>query len=141
MAKAVAVDGKTVPLSGREFALLHALMTLVRNLVDDAINYTPAGGRFDLPSAVEGEGAVIEVSDNGPGVAPSERALVFEPFHRVLGSDESGSGLGLSIVKAITDRCAASLALDYTDVAQSSGLRVTVSFRGSGRNADTITQR
>jgi two-component system OmpR family sensor kinase len=93
------------------------LMTLVRNLVDNAIKYTPAGGRIDLSVGVEDEGVVVQVSDNGPGIAPSERALVFEPFHRVLGNDEAGSGLGLSIVKAITDRCAASVALDYTDVA------------------------
>lgn len=117
------------------------LMTLLRNLVDNAIKYTPAGGRIDLSVGVEDEGVVVQVSDNGPGIAPSERALVFEPFHRVLGNDEAGSGLGLAIVKAITDRCAASVALDYTDVAESRGLRVAVTFSGSGRNAGTIAQR
>lgn len=117
------------------------LMTLLRNLVDNAIKYTPAGGRIDLSVGVEDEGVVVQVSDNGPGIAPSERALVFEPFHRVLGNDEAGSGLGLAIVKAITDRCAASVALDYTDVAESRGLRVAVTFSGSRRNAGTIAQR
>jgi two-component system OmpR family sensor kinase len=45
-----------------------------------------------------------------------------------LGNDEIGSGLGLSIVKAIADRCGATVALDYTDVARSTGLRVTLTF-------------
>ena len=60
--------------------------------------------------------------------APEERARVLEPFHRLLGSDEIGSGLGLSIVKTIADRYGATVALDYTDVARSVGLRATVTF-------------
>ncbi|EXI80198.1 MAG: Sensor protein QseC [Candidatus Accumulibacter appositus] len=141
-AAAKSIDIEVTGEQGASIILAESdLITLLRNLVDNAIKYTPAGGRIDLSVGVDDRGVVVEVSDNGPGIAPSERALVFEPFHRVLGNDEAGSGLGLSIVKAITDRYAASVALDYTDVAQSCGLRVTVSFRGSERNAGTITQR
>ena len=100
----------------------------MRNLVDNAIKYTPVGGRVDLAVGVDVRKVVVQVSDSGPGIAPEARARVFEPFHRLLGNDEAGSGLGLSIVKAIADRCGATVALDYTDVARSTGLRVTLTF-------------
>lgn len=105
------------------------LQTLVRNLVDNAIKYTAVGGRVDLAVGVGVHEVVVQVSDSGPGIAPEERARVFEPFHRLLGNDEIGSGLGLSIVKAIADRCGATVALDYTDVARSTGLQVRVTFK------------
>ena len=117
------------------------LTTLVRNLVDNAIKYTPAGGRVDLSVSAGEDGIVVRVSDSGPGIAPDERAHVLEPFHRLLGNDEIGSGLGLSIVKAIADRCGASVALDYTDVARPAGLRVTVVFRGPSQDGGRVAQR
>ena len=117
------------------------LQTLVRNLVDNAIKYTPVGGRVDLAVGVDVREVVVQVSDSGPGIAPEARARVFEPFHRLLGNDEIGSGLGLSIVKAIADRCGATVALDYTDVARSTGLRVTVTFRRPARNAEKLRSR
>ena len=116
------------------------LMTLVRNLVDNAIKYTPTGGRVDLSVGAGDDGIVLRVSDSGPGIAPDERARVFEPFHRLLGNDEIGSGLGLSIVKAIADRCGATVALDYTDIARPAGLRVTVIFRRPTQNAAGVAQ-
>ena len=105
-----------------------ALRILLRNLLENAVKYTPPGGQVDVSFDVQQGQPVLTVEDSGPGIAPEARARVFEPFHRLLGNDEIGSGLGLSIVKAIADRCGATVALDYTDVARSTGLRVTLTF-------------
>ena len=83
----------------------HALLLreLIRNLVDNALQYTPTGGTitvrvFDDPF---GQVVVLQVEDSGPGIAVSERKLVFQPFYRSLGTGVDGSGLGLAIVKEI----------------------------------------
>ncbi|WP_423205469.1 ATP-binding protein [Pseudomonas kribbensis] len=104
------------------------LLILVRNLVDNAIRYTPPGGRIDLSVKREQAAVVLQVSDTGPGIAVEEQARVFDPFYRSLGTDESGSGLGLSIVKAIADRTGLKVDLGFTDVIERSGLCVTVSI-------------
>jgi two-component system, OmpR family, sensor kinase len=80
------------------------LTVLVKNLVDNAIRYTPPGGRVDLSSGMHGNVPWLRVEDSGPGIAPEERTRVFDPFYRVLGSDTEGSGLGLSIVSTIAAR-------------------------------------
>ncbi|WP_085708506.1 MULTISPECIES: ATP-binding protein [unclassified Pseudomonas] len=104
------------------------LFILIRNLVDNAIRYTPPGGRIDLSVKREQAAVVLQVSDTGPGIAVEEQARVFDPFYRSLGTDESGSGLGLSIVKAIADRTGLKVDLGFTDVIERSGLCVTVSI-------------
>ncbi|PCR95780.1 two-component sensor histidine kinase [Pseudomonas fluorescens] len=104
------------------------LLILIRNLVDNAIRYTPPGGRIDLSVKREQATVVLQVSDTGPGIAVEEQARVFDPFYRSLGTDESGSGLGLSIVKAIADRTGLKVDLGFTDVNENSGLCVTVSI-------------
>ncbi|WP_192553355.1 ATP-binding protein [Pseudomonas sp. IzPS59] len=104
------------------------LLILIRNLVDNAIRYTPSGGRIDLSVKREQAAVVLQVSDTGPGIAVEEQARVFDPFYRSLGTDESGSGLGLSIVKAIADRTGLKVDLGFTDVIERSGLCVTVSI-------------
>src|SRR2546430_6487703 len=77
------------------------LRTLLRNLVDNAVRYTGAGGRVDV-SVEEEEGgaraARLTVSDDGPGIPPEERERVFDRFHRRAGATPPGSGLGLSII-------------------------------------------
>ena len=80
------------------------LTVLVKNLVDNAIRYTPAGGRVDLSSGTTGGRPWIRVEDTGLGIAREERERVFDPFYRVLSSDADGSGLGLSIVRTIAAR-------------------------------------
>ena len=104
------------------------LRTLLRNLIDNAVRYSPAGGRVDV--AVEPAGAVrgptLSVSDDGPGIAAAERARVFDRFYRRAGNSASGSGLGLAIVKSIADAHGAAVALG--DNPQGPGLRVSVSF-------------
>lgn len=87
------------------------LSILVRNAVDNAIRYTPAGGTVDVGLYHEGGQVILQVSDNGPGVPTGEEERVFEPFYRVMGSDETGSGLGLAIVHSIADRLGGTVTL------------------------------
>lgn len=102
------------------------LTTLVKNLVDNAIRYTPKGGRVDLGIRIEQGNAVLRIQDTGPGIAIAERARVFDPFYRTLGSEQTGSGLGLCIVQAIAQRLGAQVDLTYSDEAAQSGLCVLV---------------
>jgi len=102
-----------------------ALMILMRNLVDNAIKYTPNGGTVDV-SVVADAGAVrLMVEDSGPGIPAEERERVFDRFYRVPGSDAAGSGLGLAIIKAIAERHGARLALGESRLG---GLEATVTF-------------
>lgn len=99
---------------------------LLRNLVDNAIRYTPQHGRVDV-SLMMVQGQVrLEVTDSGPGIPEQERQRVFDRFYRILGNDAAGSGLGLSIVKRIADFHSASLSL--ADGENGAGLRVRVDF-------------
>jgi len=78
------------------------LFEAVTNLVSNAINFTPAGGRIVLRSMADARGARIDVLDNGPGIAPGEREAVLQRFYRAQrGENRPGFGLGLSIVAAI----------------------------------------
>lgn len=104
------------------------LFSLLRNLVDNAVRYTPNGGKVDLAIEVDDKNVALIVEDNGPGIPVAERARIFEAFHRLLGSGQIGSGLGLSIVKAIADRLGASITLGFRDESSQSGLRVTVNI-------------
>ena len=106
-----------------------ALRTLLRNLVDNAVRYAPAGGRVDVsvaPGRGAEAGARLTVSDDGPGIPAAERTRVFDRFYRRAGSGAPGSGLGLAIVKAIADAHAARIELADGDGGR--GLSVTVSF-------------
>ncbi len=104
------------------------LLVLVKNLVDNAIRYTPAGGRIDLRALGDGSVPRLQVSDSGPGIPPEQRQRVFDPFFRTLGNEHAGSGLGLSIVATIAARIGARLQLDWSDPVAASGLQVTVVF-------------
>lgn len=108
------------------------LQTLIKNLVDNAIRYTPAGGRVDLAIRAKAGLVVLEIEDSGPGIAPNDRERVFIPFSRLLGSQAEGSGLGLSIVRTIAYRLGAKIELGYADEAASLGLRVRVIFPPPG---------
>lgn len=105
------------------------LLILVKNLVDNAIRYTPIGGRVDLTVELEQESVILQIKDSGPGISTAEQRLVFDPFYRSLGTDEPGSGLGLSIVKAIADRAGARIQLSFSDERKKSGLCVSVWLR------------
>lgn len=110
------------------------LTTLVQNLVSNALRYTPEGGRVDLSLRKLEDRTVLQVVDSGPGIAPEERERVFSPFYRILGSDEIGSGLGLSIVKMIADRLGAQVHLAYANEQDCTGLHVTVELSTSRPN-------
>jgi two-component system OmpR family sensor kinase len=101
------------------------LAMLLKNLIDNAIRYTPEGGRIDLSVEIRPNGAAIRVQDTGPGIRPEDRERVFDPFHRVLGAGEFGSGLGLSIVKTIVDRLGAGISLGESP---GGGLDVTITI-------------
>jgi len=107
-----------------------ALQILLRNLVDNAIKYTPTGGTADISvknEVVEGAPQVrVTVEDSGPGIPAEERERVFDRFYRVAGSEAAGSGLGLAIIKAIAERHGATLALGESE--RLGGLAATVSF-------------
>lgn len=79
------------------------LGTLFGNLINNAILYTPKGGRVDVLAHDTGETLVVEVSDTGIGIAEKDRLRIFDRFFRVGRGEAPGSGLGLSIVKAIAD--------------------------------------
>lgn len=104
-----------------------ALYTLLRNLVDNAIRYTPAGGQIDLWVDQRGTEVVMAVQDDGPGIPAEERTRVVDPFYRVLGTGESGSGLGLSIVDTLVGNLKGRLRLDDA-VGHAHGLRAEVTL-------------
>jgi two-component system sensor histidine kinase QseC len=115
----------------------HALAILLRNLVDNAIRYTPAPGQVEVVvREVDGE-VRLRVVDSGPGLPAAERERVFERFYRVPGSSEPGCGLGLSIVQRIAVLHGARIAL--APASASGGLCVEVVF--PARQVDPVTAR
>jgi two-component system OmpR family sensor kinase len=103
-----------------------ALNILVRNLVDNAIKYTPGGGTVDVSVRATSQGSVLCVEDSGPGIPPEERERVFDRFYRIAGSEAQGSGLGLAIIKSIAERHGAKLELAQSE--RLGGLSATVVF-------------
>jgi two-component system sensor histidine kinase QseC len=109
------------------------LRVMLRNLVDNAVRYSPAGTRVIVAVERKGAQAAVTVADEGPGIPAEERERVFERFYRGLGSGVEGTGLGLSIVKRIADIHGASVALSQPS---GKGLAVTIGFAAlrSSRN-------
>ncbi len=127
---ALAADrGTTLSLDAQPGILIQgdreALRVLVRNLVDNALRYTPPGGRVQVRCNSSAETALLEVIDTGPGIAAQDRERAFDRFYRRANAPEEGTGLGLAIVKAIADRHGASVGLGD---ASGGGLQVSVSF-------------
>ena len=106
--------------------LLHELMS---NLIDNAIKYTPSGGRVTVRTCATAH-AIFEVEDNGCGIAEADRERVFERFYRVLGSEADGSGLGLAIVREIADLHRATVSLNANPEGQGTVARVTFPRQG-----------
>ena len=117
-----------------------ALRTLTRNLVDNAVRYTPVGGRVDV--SVESTGApgraVLKVVDDGPGIPAEERVRVLDRFYRRPGTSPPGSGLGMAIVKAISDAHRATLELGAGP--EGRGLAVSVTFPDSKIPTESVRQ-
>ncbi|MCP3680839.1 MAG: hypothetical protein GY782_11540 [Gammaproteobacteria bacterium] len=80
-----------------------ALAILIRNLVDNAIRYTPNHGKIIVSVTTQDGQVILSIQDSGPGIALNIRDRIFERFYRVLGSKTTGSGLGLAIVKQIAE--------------------------------------
>ena len=89
-----------------------ALFTLLSNLVDNAMRYTPAGGRVDVSVLTRDGAPAFAVRDSGPGIAADEREHVFDRFARGAHASAPGSGLGLAIVKRIAERHGATVTLE-----------------------------
>ncbi|OIQ92997.1 swarming motility regulation sensor protein RssA [mine drainage metagenome] len=89
-----------------------ALAAMLGNLIDNAIRYTPAGGRIDVSVATTDREVLMTVTDTGPGIAAADRQRVFDRFYRIDGSQDQGSGLGLAIVKNVVDRHRGSIHLE-----------------------------
>jgi len=122
---ALGVDSAgVVELRGRA----EGLRAMLGNLIDNALRYTPGGGRVTVRVRRQPGAAVLEVEDTGPGIPPDQRERVFDRFYRATGSVdvEDGSGLGLAIVKRVAEQHNAAITL--SDGTAGEGLRVTVHF-------------
>jgi len=117
------LDSEAVPIPGRP----EALRMLVRNLLDNAVKYTPTGGQVDLQLRhVDGGQVELVVEDSGPGIAPEHRERVMQRFVRETADSAPGSGLGLAIVPASAQAHGARVALGASP--RLGGLRVVVRF-------------
>ena len=132
------------PDAGTEHTFMQGNPTLLgelaRNLLDNAINYTPEHGHVTLRVMVDRFSGILVliVEDSGPGIPESERELVFQPFYRALGTNVDGSGLGLAIVLEIVQQHDATVTVEDADLPghpQSPGTRFTVRFVGTPRPA------
>jgi len=129
------------------------LRELVRNLVDNALNYTPAGGTVTVRLMDDpfGQVVVLQVEDSGPGIPAAEREKVFQPFYRALGTNVDGSGLGLAIVAEIAQQHQAEISLEDANlrsrnplpgfVAAGPGARFTVRFPAWPAGTDAAEPR
>ncbi|MEM5423939.1 sensor histidine kinase [Paraburkholderia ferrariae] len=110
------------------------LREMLSNLIDNAIRYTPAGGRITVRVRPEPSAGMVhlEVEDTGIGIPSAERERVLERFYRILGRDGEGSGLGLAIVREIATMHGGMLAIDdhvYQDTPRLAGTLVRVTLR------------
>lgn len=92
-------DCAAVEVVGQE----DGLRVMLANLVDNAIRYTPPGGRVDVALRVEDGMAVLSVADTGPGIPAGERQRAFDRFYRLAPAEVPGSGLGLAIVREVAE--------------------------------------
>jgi two-component system sensor histidine kinase TctE len=118
------LDAQAVQVHGHEWLLREALS----NLVDNAVKYTPAHGTVTIRCGLRGGVAVLEVEDDGPGIAPAERQRVLERFYRVQGTQGEGNGLGLAIADEIARLHHGHLQLATGTAGR--GLKATLSLAG-----------
>jgi two-component system sensor histidine kinase TctE len=129
---------------GDENAVVQANPTLfkemIRNLVDNALNYTPSNA--EQPGIITvrvtfddvEKNVSLQVEDTGPGIPEAERELVMQPFYRILGSNTDGSGLGLAIVQEIAQKHRATLTVEYARPGKTpAGALFTLRFKLSSR--------
>lgn len=127
---AYADTGRAVPVVGNEI-MLHELFS---NLIDNALRYTPEGGRVGITATIDGAMARVTITDTGPGIAPAAREVMFQRFHRRLDrGGAEGAGLGLAIVHQI---CVAHGGMVELDEGVDGGLAVSVRLPISAAQAD-----
>ncbi|KVM68704.1 histidine kinase [Burkholderia gladioli] len=109
-----------------------ALRVMLNNVLDNAVKYTPEGGRIDVSLSFDEGRALVRVADSGPGIPPEERERVFDRFYRDssarMRTDVSGSGLGLAIVKRVAAQQRATVTLGESPAG---GLLVEIAFAGA----------
>lgn len=103
-----------------------ALRVMLGNLVDNAVRYSPAGGRVDVAVTRSAQCVVLSVQDSGPGIPARDRDRVFDRFVRGDSPDAAGSGLGLAIVKSVADRHRAAVRLESGPGER--GLHISIGF-------------
>jgi two-component system sensor histidine kinase TctE len=113
-------DAQTAQVTGDAWLL----EDLLGNLVDNALKYTPAGGRVTVRCGVEQGQPFLEVEDDGPGIAESERLRVRERFYRLPGSPGTGCGLGLAIVDEISRAHHAAFSIGVPPVGRGTRMRI-----------------
>jgi two-component system, OmpR family, sensor kinase len=118
--------GLTFDIGATVRANPHELRSLLHNLLDNALRYTPEHGVVDVRLFSDGGKVVVEIVDSGPGIPPDLLPRVFDRFFRIEGSDEEGSGLGLAIAKHAAERNRIALELDNR--IERSGLVARVRF-------------
>jgi two-component system sensor histidine kinase TctE len=118
------------------------LSEMVRNLVDNALRYTPPGGTVTarIVADVLGQAVSLQVEDSGPGIPAAEREAVFRPFYRALGTQVDGSGLGLAIVAEVAQRHGAEVTVadarpGGAETAAAPGALFTVRFALPGKRS------
>jgi len=102
------------------------LAAMIRNLLDNALRYTPEGGNVDIGVYRQDGAAILQIEDSGPGIESSDMDRIFEPFFRGAREEAEGTGLGMSIVKRVVDELGGSIALENIMGVGRSGLRVIV---------------
>jgi heavy metal sensor kinase len=128
------LEGDVLPVRGDDAQLRRLLLILV----DNALKYTPAGGRVTIAGSADGSDVTISVADTGAGISPDDRPHVFERFWRadkIRSREAGGTGLGLTIAKQIADLHGAHLGVQ-SNVGR--GSTFSVRFPSSGRPADSI---
>lgn len=104
---------------------------LLNNLVDNAVHYNRAGTKVTVNLRETSDSVLLIVEDNGVGIPAQDQKNVWQRFYRVLGNNNVGCGLGLSIVNEIAKRHSATVALGYSDEKNKSGTSVKISFQKS----------
>ena len=122
------IDLELLPVREKPIILGNAtaISIMIRNIVDNAIRYTPPQGKITVALIDDGKHIILRVVDSGPGIPSELRDRVFERFFRILGTHTSGSGLGLPIVGQIAQLHHAKVELSSGD--QGQGLQFDVFF-------------
>ena len=127
------IDKKSIQVSTRFLTRQHLfgneelLYILLRNLIDNAVRYSPQGSEIKVGYQLEQQTLTITVDDQGPGIPPDQRERVFDRFYRDIDAQSDGSGLGLAIARQVASLHKAEIALASTE--REHGLSVTVSFQ------------